>query len=127
MKSAQATPANIDEYIAAFPVDVQELLQSVRHAVREAAPEAGETISYQIPTFTLHGNLIHFAAFKNHIGIYPGASAIAAFRDELLGYRTARGTVQFPLNKPIPLALVKKIVRFCKKERTRPVKNRNTR
>ena len=106
------SPTSIDEYLAGFPAEVRDRLQSVRETIAGAAPQACETISYRIPTFTLHGNLVHFGAFKRHIGLYPGASAIAAFRADLAGYRTARGSIQFPFDQPMPLALIGKIVRF---------------
>ena len=102
----------IDEYIARFPADVQEKLQKLRAIIREAAPGAEEAISYQIPTFRLHGNLVHFAAYKKHIGFYPAASGIEHFKDELSGFKLSRGTVQFPLDRPIPFELVTKIVKF---------------
>jgi len=107
---------NIDEYIAGFPRDVQETLQRIRAIIRDAAPDAEEAIKYQIPTFVLHGNLVHFAAFQKHIGFYPTPSAIAAFSGELRGYETARGSVQFPLNKSVPFTLIKKMVEFRVKE-----------
>jgi uncharacterized protein YdhG (YjbR/CyaY superfamily) len=110
MKNSQA--ANIDDYIAGFPKDVQQLLEEVRVAIRKAAPAAEETISYAIPTFKLNGNLVHFAAFKNHIGFYPAASGIQAFKKELSAYEGAKGSVQFPLDQPLPLALIGKIVKF---------------
>jgi uncharacterized protein YdhG (YjbR/CyaY superfamily) len=112
MPHAGPVPANIDEYIAGFPADVQQRLQSIRQAVRNAAPDAEEEISYRMPTFALRGNLIHFAAFKRHIGLYPGAAAIAALREDLAGYRTSKGAVQLPLDRPLPLGLVEKIVQF---------------
>ena len=124
MKQAQSSPTNIDEYIAGFSEGVQDLLQTIRRTVREAAPEAQEKISYQIPTFTLRGNLIHFAAFKGHVGLYPGSSAIAAFKEELRSFRTAKGTVQFPLDQPLPLALITKIVQFCVNERLGSMKKK---
>jgi uncharacterized protein YdhG (YjbR/CyaY superfamily) len=123
VKEDKRIPVSIYEYIAAFPVAVQELLRLVRDTIRQAAPEAGEKISYRIPTFTLHGNLIHFAAFKNHIGLYPGSEAIEAFREELLDYRTAKGTIQFPLDRPIPVALIAKIVEYRVKESLNSVKS----
>jgi uncharacterized protein YdhG (YjbR/CyaY superfamily) len=107
---------NIDEYIAGFPRDVQETLQRIRAIIRDAAPDAEEAIKYQIPTFVLHGNLVHFAAFQKHIGFYPTPSAIAAFSGELRGYESARGSVQFPLNKSVPFTLIKKMVEFRVKE-----------
>ena len=102
----------IDEYIQTFPKNVQKILQSLRQTIKEVAPEAVETISYQIPTFKLNGNLVHFAAYKNHIGFYPTSSAINAFKDKLSQYELSKGTVRFPIDKPIPLDLVKKMVAF---------------
>ncbi len=99
----------IDEFIAQFPTDVQQILEKIRQIIHKAAPDAKEKISYGIPTFTLHGNLIHFSAYKHHIGLYPGAAPIEAFKDLLKDYKTSKGTVQFPLNKPIPYALVEQI------------------
>lgn len=112
MKSGQTAPKTITEYIAGFPPEVQEKLETIRATIRKAAPKAEEAISYMMPTFKLHGNLVHFAAFKNHIGFYPGASGIAAFQEELAGYETSKGTVQFPLDKRVPLTLITKIVKF---------------
>jgi uncharacterized protein YdhG (YjbR/CyaY superfamily) len=123
MPQAGPAPANIDEYIAGFPADVQQRLQSIRQAVRNAAPEATEKISYRMPTFALRGNLIHFAAFTSHIGLYPGAAAIAALREDLAGYRTSKGAVQLPLDRPLPLGLVAKIVRFRVEDGLRPAKD----
>lgn len=118
----------IDDYIAGFPKDVQVILEDLRATIRKAAPEAEETINYQIPTFTLNGNLVHFAAYKNHIGFYPTPSGIAAFKKELSAYEGAKGSVQFPIDKPLPLRLITKIVKFRVKEnlerRKRKVKNR---
>jgi uncharacterized protein YdhG (YjbR/CyaY superfamily) len=119
MKPPTSIAADIDEYIAAFPAAVQARLQSIRRTVKKVAPDAQEKISYQIPTFTLGGNLIHFAAFRNHIGVYPGASAIEALQEDLAGYRTAKGTVQLPLDRPIPVKLIEKLVRFRIDERSR--------
>jgi uncharacterized protein YdhG (YjbR/CyaY superfamily) len=119
----QRIPArNIDEYIAAFPEDIQQKLEEMRTAIRKAAPEAEETITYAIPTFKLNGNLVHFAAFKNHIGFYPAPSGIEAFGKELSRYEGAKGSVQFPLDEPLPLTLVTKIVKFRVKESTENVK-----
>jgi len=109
-------PASIDEYIAGFPKEVQKLLEQIRRTIRKAAPAAEETISYQMPAFKLKGALVYFAAYKNHIGMYPTASAIAKFKRELSGYEGARGTVRFPLDKPIPLGLIAKIAKFKVKE-----------
>jgi uncharacterized protein YdhG (YjbR/CyaY superfamily) len=112
MKKDVLISDSIDTYIAQFPPEVQTLLTQMRQTIQKAAPSATEAISYQIPTFKLNGNLVHFAGFKKHIGFYPGAAGIAAFQDELSGYKSAKGSVQFPLDKALPLALVKKIVKF---------------
>lgn len=104
--------ANIDEYIADFPAEVQEILETVRATIQKAAPEATEAIKYAIPTFILNGNLVHFAGFKNHIGLYPAPSGIEAFEKEVAPYHTGKGTLQFPLDKPIPLKLISKIVKY---------------
>lgn len=109
-------PADIDSYIEGHPEAVKQLLNQVRAAIREMAPTATEKISYGIPTFDLHGNLVHFAAFKHHIGFYPGAGGIKAFEEALSGYPTAKGTIQFPYKEPIPLALIQEIVRFRVRE-----------
>jgi uncharacterized protein YdhG (YjbR/CyaY superfamily) len=116
MRAKQTAPGNIDEYIAGFPQDVQAMLEKIRTTIRRAAPGAEETISYQIPTFTLKGNLVHFAAFKKHIGFYPTSTGIAKFKDELAAYKSAKGSVQFPLDKPIPYGLIGRIVRFRVRE-----------
>ena len=102
----------IDEYIATFPEGIQARLEAVRATIRAAAPDATERISYQMPTFWLHGNLVHFAALKNHIGFYPTPSGIAAFQDELAPYVSTKGALQFPLSQPLPLDLIRKIVQF---------------
>jgi uncharacterized protein YdhG (YjbR/CyaY superfamily) len=117
MKTKQAAPENIDEYIAGFPKDVQTILEKVRMTIRKAAPDAEETISYQIPTFTLKGRyLIYFAAYKKHIGIYPAPIGDAEFEQEMSVYGSGKGTVKFPLDKPIPFDLIRKIVKFRIKE-----------
>lgn len=108
----EKAPTSIAEYIERYPTDVQELLQSMRRTIKKAAPKAEETISYKIPAFRLNGMLVWFAAFKNHIGFYPGAEAIKVFKDELSAYKSAKGSVQFPFDKPLPLALVSRIVKF---------------
>lgn len=105
-------PNNIDDYIAGYPKDIQKILEQIRSTVKKAAPGADETISYAIPTFILNGNLVHFAAFKNHIGFYPAPTGIEAFEKELSVYKTGKGSVQFPLDKPMPLDLITEIVRF---------------
>ena len=103
---------SIDEYIATFPKDIQKILEELRATIKAAAPDAEEKISYQMPTFFLNGNLVHFAAFKKHIGFYPTPSGIEAFQKELSAYEGAKGSVQFPLDKPMPLKLITRIVKF---------------
>ena len=109
-------PQNVDEYISCFPKDVQAKLEKLRATIREAAPEAEEKISYQMPTFALEGNLVHFAAYKKHIGFYPTPSGIKKFKEKLSAYKGAKGSVQFPLDEPIPYELVRKIVAYRVKE-----------
>src|SRR6266700_31254 len=116
MKTDKSSPTTIDEYIVGFPRDVREILQEIRMTIRKAAPDAEETIKYSMPTFTLKGNLVYFGAFKNHIGFYPRMSALEKFKKELAGYAGPKGTVKFPLDKPIPYDLIGKIVRFRAKE-----------
>jgi uncharacterized protein YdhG (YjbR/CyaY superfamily) len=103
---------SIDDYIAGFPNSVQEKLKEIRRRIRKAAPDAEETIKYGIPTFTLNGNLVHFAAFKNHIGFYPAPRGLEKFKDELSAYEGGKGSVRFPLDKPIPFDVISKIVKF---------------
>ena len=112
----------IDGYIKTFPKDVRFILEKMRQTIRKAAPEAVEAISYQIPTFKLNGNLVHFAAFKKHIGFYPTSSGIEAFKKELSPYKGGRGSVQFPIDKPIPYDLVRKITMFRVKENSKKKK-----
>ena len=112
MKKSQAAPTTIDEYIAGFPPDVRRKLKAVRSTIRKAAPAAEEAIAYQMPTFRQHGNLVHFAAFKNHIGFYPAPRAIEEFKKELAVYEGSKGTVRFPLDKPLPLGLIGRMVKF---------------
>lgn len=107
-----AAPRDIDAYIAGFPPDVQKILQKVRKTIQKAAPDAEETIKYQIPTFALNGNLVHFAAFKNHIGFYPAPRGKEIFKKELSAYEGGKGTVRFPLDQPIPYDLISRIVKF---------------
>ncbi len=111
--SEKAVPADIDEYMIGFPKEVRTLLAKMRVTIGKAAPKAKETISYNVPAFTLGGKkLVWFAAFKSHIGFYPGAAAIAAFKKELSPYKTAKGSAQFPFSDPLPLDLVSRIVKF---------------
>lgn len=112
MNTDQALPKAIDEYIAGFPQDVQEILRKIRTTIREAAPDAQERISYRMPTFTLKGNLVHFAGFENHIGFYPEPTGIDAFKEELTAYKGGKGSIQFPLDTPIPYDLISRIVKF---------------
>ena len=112
MRKGQSEPKDIDEYIAGFPEDVQEILEEIRTTIRKAAPDAEETIKYQMPTFTLNGNLVHFAAYKKHIGFYPVPRGVEKFKEALSAYEGAKSTVRFPLDKPIPFGLITKIVKF---------------
>jgi uncharacterized protein YdhG (YjbR/CyaY superfamily) len=114
MKRTKAT--TIDEYIAQYPSEVQARLEKIRATIRKAAPQARERISYAIPTFSQCGNIVHFAAYEHHIGFYPGASAIKHFAKDLAAYASAKGSVQFPLDRPVPLGLIGKIARFRVKE-----------
>lgn len=107
---------DVDEYISRFPKEVQEILRKIRMTIREAAPTATETINYGMPTFKLHGNLVHFAAYEKHIGFYPTPSGIEQFKAEISAYKNAKGSVQFPLEQPIPYDLISKIVSFRAKE-----------
>jgi uncharacterized protein YdhG (YjbR/CyaY superfamily) len=116
MANSQKTPKDFNDYSDRFPKDVQQRLQKLRLTVKKAAPQAKEKISYGIPAFTLNGMLVWFAAFKNHIGFYPRTSAIAAFKKELSAYKGAKGSVQFPFDKPLPLPLISRIVKFRVKE-----------
>lgn len=112
----------IDDYISAFPDDVQAVLNAIRRTIKKSAPKAVEAISYRIPTFKLNGNLVHFAAFNYHVGFYPGPSGIKAFKAELSSYKWSKGSVQFPLDKPVPLDLIRKIVAYRVKENLEKVK-----
>ncbi|WP_316752677.1 iron chaperone [Pedobacter gandavensis] len=115
---------NISAYIANSPKEVQPILEKLRATIREAAPEADETINYGIPTFTLNGNLVHFAAYKNHVGFYPAPSGIEAFKPKLAAYKVAKGSVQFPIDQPLPLALISEIVAFRRQENLNKGKKR---
>lgn len=112
-------PGSIDEYIASFSKDIRDILQKIRNVITESAPGAEETIDYRIPTFKLNGNLVHFAAFKKHIGFYPTPSGIEAFKADLSRYETSKGSVKFPFDKPIPYTLIKKIVKYRVREASR--------
>jgi len=112
MKSVKKGFTSIDEYIKDFPPETQKKLEQIRTIIREAAPDAKEKISYQMPAFTFNGNLVYFAAFRSHIGFYPTPSGIEAFKDELKGYKNAKGSVQFPIDKPLPLDLISRIVKY---------------
>lgn len=109
---AKITYESIDDYISKFPPEIQVILSTIRKVIKEAAPDAKEKISYQMPTFELQGNLVHFAAFKNHIGFYPTPNGIDAFREELSVYKGAKGSIQFPIGEPMPYELISKIVKF---------------
>lgn len=124
LKNNPKPPENIDNYIAGFPEDIQQILEKIRATIKNAAPEAEETIKYRMPTFTLKGNLVHFAAFKNHIGFYPAPTGIESFRKELSAYKGAKGSVQFPLDKPLPLSLITKIVRYRVEENLKKAKQK---
>ena len=127
MKPSGTAVTSVDEYIRGFPADVRAMLSELRSTIRQCAPQATEKISYRIPTFHLNGNLVHFAAFERHIGFYPGPSGIARFREELARYRSAKGSVQFPLDEPLPVQLISAIVRFRVEENTQNTANRRKR
>jgi uncharacterized protein YdhG (YjbR/CyaY superfamily) len=119
MQSNQKVPTTIDEYIAGFPKATQDILQKIRQTIHAAAPEAQEAISYQMPTFKLHGNLVHFAGYTHHIGFYPIPSGIEKFKADLSVYKQGKGSVQFPLDQPIPYDLISRIVKFRVEENLR--------
>ena len=112
MQNSKVGYNSIDEYIATFPAETQKILQALRATIKAAAPDADEKISYQMPTFALKGNLVHFAAHKNHIGFYPTPSGIEAFKQELSLYEGAKGSIRFPIEQPLPLELISEIVKF---------------
>ena len=124
MKTDQSTPHDIDEYIAGFSKDVQALLKKIRITIKKAVPKAEEKISYRMPAFAFHGNLVYFAAFKKHIGFFPTSSGIKQFKKELSVYRGAKGSVQFPLDQPIPFGLISKIVKFRIRENLERAKSK---
>ncbi|HKW64490.1 MAG TPA: DUF1801 domain-containing protein [Candidatus Acidoferrum sp.] len=119
MASSRKAPKSFDDYVDPFPKEVQQRLQKMRLTIKKAAPQAKEKISYGIPSFTLNGMLVWFAAFKNHIGFYPRTSAIATFKEELSAYKGAKGSVQFPFDKPLPLGLISRMVKFRVRENLR--------
>ena len=116
MENNKATFTSIDEYIATFPADIQQILQEIRATIHAAAPNATEKISYQMPTFYLKGNLVHFAVHKNHIGFYPTPTGIEEFKDDLAVYGSGKGSARFPLDQPMPFALITRIVQFRAQE-----------
>ena len=116
---------NIDGYIAGFPEQIRKKLEEMRMIVRKAAPQAEETINYGVPTLILSGNLVHFGGFKNHVGFYPAPSGIEAFKKELSVYEGAKGSVKFPVDKPLPAALITKIVKFRVKENLEKAKQKS--
>ena len=116
MANSRKSPKDFNDYLVRFPRDVQQRLKQMRLTIKKAAPQSKETISYGIPAFTLNGMLVWFAAFKNHLGFYPRTSAIAAFKEELSIYKGAKGSTQFPFDKPLPLPLISRMVKFRVKE-----------
>jgi uncharacterized protein YdhG (YjbR/CyaY superfamily) len=113
---SKIAPSNVDEYIATFPKEVKQLMEDMRRAIKTAAPDAEEMISYGMPAYKQYGILVYFAAYKNHIGLYALPTGHQAFKTGLSVYKTGKGSVQFPLDKPLPLSLIKKIVKFRVKE-----------
>ncbi|MEP7136723.1 MAG: DUF1801 domain-containing protein [Chloroflexota bacterium] len=126
MDSKKAGSTSIDEYIATFPKEAQKILKEIRATIKAAAPDAEEKISYQMPTFFLNGNLIHFAAFKNHIGIYPTPSGTEAFKEEISIYQGAKGSIKLPIDQPMPLKLISRIVKFRVAENLKKQNQRKT-
>lgn len=124
MENNKVEFTSIDEYILQSPPEIRETLQTLRKVIKETAPDAQEKISYQMPAFFQSGVLVYFAAFKKHIGFYPGASGIAAFKDKLSGYKGAKGSVQFPMDKPLPYDLIREIVKFRVEENTGKAKKK---
>jgi uncharacterized protein YdhG (YjbR/CyaY superfamily) len=112
MEAENTSPQTIDEFIVKFPEEIQAILQKIRQIIHTAAPDAQETIKYGIPTFTLNGNLVHFSAYKHHVGFYPAPSGIEKFNQELALYKKSKGAIQFPLDQPIPYELIKQIVQY---------------
>jgi uncharacterized protein YdhG (YjbR/CyaY superfamily) len=116
MNNSSSKPQTIEEYISTFPKDIQNILQKIKKAIKSSAPGAEEVISYQIPAFKLNGILVYFAAFKNHIGFFPTSSGVNAFKKDITAYKYSKGTIQFPIQKPIPYGLIKRIVKYRVKE-----------
>ncbi len=116
METKKLAAKTIDEHIHTFAPETQAILEKVRQTIKSVAPQATEAISYGIPTFRLNGNLVHFAGYAHHVGFYPGSEAIEVFREEIKGYKTSKGTIQFPFDKPIPYDLIKKITEFRVKQ-----------
>jgi len=125
METRKAGYASIDEYITLFPEEIQGKLQQLRATIKASAPDASEKISYQMPAFVLKGNLVYFAAFKDHISFFPTSSGIQAFKQELSIYKGSKGTVRFPLDQPLPLDLISKIVKFRVAENLQKAENRS--
>lgn len=121
MEDRDQIPTTIDDYLAAFPVDVALRMQTLRTVIKEEVPEATETISWRMPTFVYHGNLVHFAGFKHHIGFYPTPSGIEEFQEELSLYKGGKGSIQFPYDKPMPYDLIRRMVRFRAEENRKRV------
>lgn len=124
MDSSKKGFETIDEYIHSFPAEVQSILEEIRKTIKAIVPDAEEKISYQMPTFYLNGNLVHFAAFKNHIGFYPTPSGITEFEKELSVYKSAKGSAQFPITEPMPLDLIRKMVQYRADENRKLVKGK---
>lgn len=112
MDPKRSAATTIDDYMTEFPPETREVLEELRALIKTAAPEATETMSYAIPTFDLNGHLVHFAGYERHIGFYPAPSGIAAFKEELKPYKTAKGSVQFPLDQPLPMDLIRRMVEY---------------
>lgn len=124
MSEEKSKITTIDEYIMQFPIEIQEMLQELRNVIRSETKDTNEKMSWQMPTFDLYGNLVHFAVHKNHIGFYPGESGILAFQDRFHEYKYSKGAVQFPLNQPLPLDLIREIVRYRVKENMQSFKEK---
>jgi len=126
MKITESYNDTVTQFIDAYPDDVRKILKKIRQVIKKAAPKAQEAMAYGIPTFKLNGNLVHFSGFKKHIGFFPSPSGIIAFKKELAAYKTTKGTIQFPLDKPIPYTLITKIVKFRVRENTVTNNKRHT-